>query len=475
MHFSLEEECKVMVDIDLTGDEVMEAREEEGSEQLDLLDLTESPKQDVRPYEQQCSNGEDDGGEEKHTATTNRVGILNDCDVHSNLSSRQTRRGILSAEERAFRATVNPKRKRDGAKKKEETRENTNNQNNTGAENNAAAKASAKERREAETERKKAQRGVYKMAELTVAIDNKLINSGIGNEATLALQRSKMFYCVCANLIDSTVEFWRHPRRSEPFDPARESTSSADSQRVPYVLVVMDSDRAADLHEHASHNFASGLESFVHNVQQQYGNAAVSLCMHSCNQQLNHRERRDPTFARNQFDKALTRLCVSHQNVRQATMHERSHVADHIANIAISVAWQPYWQYETILDLFNDKQEASRRATSDTAAAAGRNEVLSAQDAWFRALNNLRGIGEPSARGICRVYPTMFEFMQMLTDTTFDVETRKQMVSQLTRVDTDGKHEHQKIGRAVADRLFALFGPRPSDDNGADIIAPGTL
>ena len=364
-------------------------------------------------------------------------------------------RAVLSTEEQALRERARSSSKRQRGADTDE------------------AKAAQRRRREDARMRKKAERGHFKLFELTAVLDNTLLASDLGREATLALQRASVLYSVAPNRLESTVEFWRHPKRSEPFDAGRESPTTADALRVPFVVILMDGNRAADLHNSRQSstdcNISSGLERFVEYVQRKYEHASVSLCIHSFEQALNQRERHDPSFSRAHLEKTLARLSISHQNIRQATLQEQSHAADHIANLAIGVAWQPYWEHETLFDLFNNQQQTSRKAQPDT-TTLGRTEALSPKDAWFRALTNLKGVGEPVARAIVHAYPTMFSLMQVFADTGFDVETRKKMVSRLQRIDRDDKSERSRIGPAMAERLYQLFGPKRADDSGSDIV-----
>jgi hypothetical protein len=64
----------------------------------------------------------------------------------------------------------------------------------------------------------------------------------------------------------------------------------------------------------------------------------------------------------------------------------------------------------------------------------------------------------------------MFSLMQVFADTGFNVETRKKMVSRLQRIDRDNMSERSRIGPAMAERLYQLFGPKRADDSGSDIV-----
>lgn len=297
-------------------------------------------------------------------------------------------------------------------------------------------------RRKAErrTERLRAN-GKYMNEELTAVLDSDLARRQEGRDIAAALDRSGMLHTMDPNKEFATIEFWRHPPRKEPFQPARESPACANAERAPFVLAFVGPG-------------TEEVKERIESVQRKYGQTAVSC------------------FAVGQpdgNDADVAGMAIALQGGRHTTLSDKTHVPVYISSIVSAMASRPYREDEGTLTIFNTRLQPARNCASDD-DTAGKRQQLGSKQALFRALRSIRGVGEADARAICNRFQSLGELMQAFSDPNLAEERRKRLLAGLKRINNDGSVASRAIGPCLSERIFLLFRPRPQNDTGSDLI-----
>jgi hypothetical protein len=93
---------------------------------------------------------------------------------------------------------------------------------------------------------------------------------------------------------------------------------------------------------------------------------------------------------------------------------------------------------------------------------------------WAAALMKIPRVAEKEAMAIVLKYPTMMSLMAAYEDPNTSESDKRKLLKGLDCVGTHRGAQVRNLGETISARVYEMFRPRDSDDEGDQVIAPLT-
>ena len=328
---------------------------------------------------------------------------------------------------------------------------------------------------------------------------------------------------------------WRfHPPSDQPAGFRTLTGLTADvTDGVPYTIAYVPGDEFVEMAwvDHVTARDAGyskgewdapeppgGFRRFIRAAKTSLGRDHVlCLLVTNINGACTTRERRDVRANRGEvgFSKAPVDMEVAriharkYHNVRLTPVPDVSTAVEHIVNMHRAWAMKPYAKETTILGILGsngarstvaeqaaleaafvaaksvapdgtayESQELDSQFSQDTAdvrdAAGHRRRTKTPAQVWAAALMKIPRVSEKEAMAIVLKYPTMMSLMAAYEDPSTSEADKRKLLKGLDCVGTHQGAQVRKLGETISARVYEMFRPRDSDDEGDQVIAPLT-
>ena len=344
--------------------------------------------------------------------------------------------------------------------------------------------------------------------------------------------------CECLNTtqmlpVARSVTWRYHPPSDEPMGFRQNGLTADATDGVPYTIAHVPGDEFVEMawRDHVAARDAGyrrgewdapeppgGFRRFIRAAKTALGRDHVlSLLVTNIDRACTTRERRDVRANRGEvgFSKAPVDMEVAriharwYHNVRLTAAPDASTAVDHIVNMHRAWAMKPYVKPTTILDILGhngarstaaeqaaleaafvaaksvapdgtayESQELDSQFSQDTAdvrdAAGHRRRTKTPAQVWAAALMKIPRVSEKEAMAIVLKYPTMMSLMVAYEDPSLSESDKRKLLKGLDCVGTHRGAQVRKLGEVISARVYEMFRPRDSDDEGDQVIAPLT-
>ena len=344
--------------------------------------------------------------------------------------------------------------------------------------------------------------------------------------------------CECLNTaqmlpVARSVTWRYHPPSDEPMGFRQNDLTADATDGVPYTIAHVPGDEFVEMAwmDHVAARDAGyrrgewdapeppgGFRRFIRAAKTALGRDHVlSLLVTNIDRACTTRERRDVRANRGEvgFSKAPVDMEVAriharwYHNVRLTAAPDASTAVDHIVNMHRAWAMKPYVKPTTILDILGhngarstaaeqaaleaafvaaksvapdgtayESQELDSQFSQDTAdvrdAAGHRRRTKTPAQVWAAALMKIPRVSEKEAMAIVLKYPTMMSLMVAYEDPSLSESDKRKLLKGLDCVGTHRGAQVRKLGEVISARVYEMFRPRDSDDEGDQVIAPLT-
>lgn len=328
---------------------------------------------------------------------------------------------------------------------------------------------------------------------------------------------------------------WRfHPPSDQPAGFRTLSGLTADvTDGVPYTIAYIPGDEFVEMAwvDHVAARDAGyskgewdapeppgGFRRFIRAAKTSLGRDHVlCLLVTNINGACTTRERRDVRANRGEvgFSKAPVDMEVAriharkYHNVRLTPVPDVSTAVEHIVNMHRAWAMKPYAKETTILGILGsngarstvaeqaaleaafvaaksvapdgtvyESQDLDSQFSQDPAdvrdAAGHRRRTKTPAQVWAAALMKIPRVAEKEAMAIVLKYPTMMSLMAAYEDPSTSEADKRKLLKGLDCVGTHQGAQVRKLGETISARVYEMFRPRDSDDEGDQVIAPLT-
>ena len=344
--------------------------------------------------------------------------------------------------------------------------------------------------------------------------------------------------CECLNTaqmlpVARSVTWRYHPPSDEPMGFRQNGLTADATDGVPYTIAHVPGDEFVEMawRDHVAARDAGyrrgewdapeppgGFRRFIRAAKTTLcRDHVLSLLVTNIDRACTTRERRDVRANRGEvgFSKAPVDMEVAriharwYHNVRLTAAPDASTAVDHIVNMHRAWAMKPYVKPTTILDILGhngarstaaeqaaleaafvaaksvapdgtayESQELDSQFSQDTAdvrdAAGHRRRTKTPAQVWAAALMKIPRVSEKEAMAIVLKYPTMMSLMVAYEDPSLSESDKRKLLKGLDCVGTHRGAQVRKLGEVISARVYEMFRPRDSDDEGDQVIAPLT-
>lgn len=330
---------------------------------------------------------------------------------------------------------------------------------------------------------------------------------------------------------------WRyHPPSDEPMGFRQNGLTADATDGIPYTIAYIPGDEFVEMawRDHVAATRAGyrrgewdapeppgGFRCVIRAAKTLLGRDHVlCLLVTNINGACTTRERRDVRanrgevgFSRAPVDMEVARIHTRwYYNVRLTVAPDVSTAVEHVVNMHRAWAMKPYVKETTILDIlghngarstvaeqnaleaafvaaksvapdgtaYESQDLDSQFSTLDSHAnesldAAGkRRRTKTPAQVWAAALMKIPRVAEKEAMAIVLKYPTMMSLMVAYDDPSLSESDKRKLLKGLDCVGTHRGAQVRKLGEVISARVYEMFRPRDSDDEGDQVIAPLT-